>query len=365
MDQGVNHTPTYQEAKDFFLHLGIRNFSLSTGQACGWRCRAKLAVRGTKEEPLIGLFQAGSHSLTDIPHCKVHHPLINQAANLMRKWIKEKGIEPYNEKSGKGLLRYLQFAIDRENQSVQLAFVLNLSEEEFKERLGLFQSIQNLWEEHPGLWHSFWLNFNQRHDNVIFGKDWKHLFGKEWLFDRFCGRQVCFHPASFAQANPEMFEKLLIQLLSYVPHGTNGIEFYAGGGAIGLVAIEKYKSLVCNEIVPLAETCFYESSKLLPEPLKNKITFILGPAEKQTNLLNQDVDFVIVDPPRKGIDEVLLQRLCKNTNVKRLIYVSCGWKSFQKDCKQLLNHHWKLTHAESFLFFPGSDHLEVLAIFDK
>jgi 23S rRNA (uracil1939-C5)-methyltransferase len=364
IDQDVAKTKNLQDAQQFFTSLGVADFKLHTGQACGWRCRAKLAVRGCESAPLIGLFKEGSHCAIDIPNCRVHHPLINQAVDLLRTWIKSHKIMPYDEKTGKGVLRYVELAVDRENQRVQLAFILNQRQDEALSLEKQKDAIKNLWEEHPKLWHSFWLNFNKRRDNIIFGDIWNHLYGEEWLWDRFCGIPICFHPASFAQANPEMFEKLLIELQKNVPQGTHVVEFYAGGGVIGLTVVEKSKSVCCNEIVPLAKRCFNETCKLLSKELKNKLSYVCGPAEKQIDLLTNETDVVLVDPPRKGIDEALLSHLCFKTNLKRLIYVSCGWKSFQRDCQKLLTGGWKLTKAEAFLFFPGSDHLEILAIFD-
>lgn len=365
VDSDVSHIKTFEEAKLFFAELGIVDFKLYTGHACGWRCRAKLAVRGTSEKPLIGLFKAGTHQVIDIPKCRVHHPLINQAVDYLRHWIQAFQIVPYDEKTGKGVLRYIELAVDREHQGVQLVLVLNQEQEEALSLTEQNYAIKSLWERYPKFWHSLWLNFNKRRDNIILGDVWKRLYGEEWLWDRFCGRRVCFHPASFAQANPEMFERLLIELAIHVPQGTNLVEFYAGGGVIGLTLTEKCKHISFNEIVPLAQRCFDESCKLLPEELKDKLTFVCGPADRQLELLHEDVDVVIVDPPRKGIDGMLLSRLCDKSRLKRLIYVSCGWKSFQKDCRKLLESEWKLMSAMSFLFFPGSDHLEILAVFDK
>ncbi len=361
----VANINAFQESKKFFDGLGMSDFKLHTGKACGWRCRAKLAIRGTKEEPLIGLYKAGTHHVIDIPSCRVHHPLINQVAEHLRAWIKKCGIVPYDEKTGKGVLRYVELAVDRKNERVQLVLVLNQRQDEALSLVDQSAAIKSLWDDHPGFWHSLWLNFNKRRDNIILGNLWKHLYGEEWLWDRYCAREVCFHPASFAQANPEMFERLLLELQKHVPQGTNIVEFYAGGGVIGLTLVEKCKSLCCNEIVPLAERCFDESVKRLLQEFKNKLTYICGPAERQTELLNSPIDVVIVDPPRKGIDEALLNSLCTVSTVKRLIYVSCGWKSFESDCEKLLESNWKLTFVESFLFFPGSDHLEILAVFDK
>lgn len=361
----IANTQTTREAKNFFTNLKIEDFKVHAGSPRGWRCRAKLVVRGTNEEPLIGLYKVGSHEVVDIPDCCAHHPLINQAIAHLREWIRLYKIVPYDERTGKGTLRYVQFAVDRERQRVQLVLVLNQRQDEALAMDQQNEAIKSLWNKHPGFWHSIWLNFNKRRDNVILGVLWTHLFGEEWLKDKFCDRFVCSHPASFAQANPEMFKKLLIELRHYVPQGTNALEYYAGGGVIGLSIVEKCSRVCCNEIVPLAGQCFEESCKTLPAELRNKLSYVCGPAEKQTNLLKAGADLVIVDPPRKGIDELLLQSLCAKSPIKRLIYISCGWKSFQKDCTKLVENHWSLTSASSYLFFPGSEHLEVLAVFDR
>lgn len=355
---------TLEEAKNFFAHLGISDFMCDIGHAYGWRCRAKLVVRGTSKKPLIGLYKPGTHQVIDLPCCCVHHPLINQATDYLRHWIQSYNIIPYDEKTGKGTLRYVQFAVDRKNQRVQIVLVLNQKEENTL-LLEDQKKRKALWENYSPFWHSLWLNFNERRDNVILGDAWQCLYGEEWLWDSFCGRQVCYHPASFAQGNPEMFERLLVELAKNVPQGTILVEFYAGGGVIGLTLAERCKRIQFNEIVPLAQRCFEESCKLLSSELKEKLTFVCGPAEKQLALLEDEVDVVVVDPPRKGIDGALLSRLCSKPNVKRLIYVSCGWKSFQEDCKKLLKSQWKMVSAKSFLFFPGTSHLEILAIFDQ
>ena len=365
IDVDVANTQTTREAKSFFANLGINDFKVHVGSLKGWRCRAKLVVRGTVEEPLIGLYKTGSHEVIDLPDCCAHHPLINQAISYLRKWISLYRIQPYDERTGKGTLRYIQFAVDREKQRVQIALILNQRQDEAALMEKQNEALNSLWTNHPNFWHSVWLNFNKQRDNVILGKLWTHFIGEEWLRNQFCGRQICFHPASFAQANPEMFENLLIDLRQYVPQGTKALEYYAGGGVIGLSIANHCAHICFNEIVPLAETCFNETTKNLSAELKNKLSYVCGPAEKQTDLLNSDTDLVIVDPPRKGIDKELLERLCSNSLVKRLIYVSCGWSSFKNDCTKLLENRWELFAVSSYLFFPGSEHIEILAIFNR
>uniref|UniRef100_A0A453T2L4 Uncharacterized protein n=1 Tax=Aegilops tauschii subsp. strangulata TaxID=200361 RepID=A0A453T2L4_AEGTS len=66
----LDKPPVLQEVADFFSGHGIEDFTFSRGRLSEWRCRAKLAVRGTPEKPLIGLYQEGTHTVQDIPDCR-------------------------------------------------------------------------------------------------------------------------------------------------------------------------------------------------------------------------------------------------------------------------------------------------------
>ena len=354
LNKNVEQLPLIFEARAFFKEQGVPEIPFRTGSACGWRCRAKLAVRGSIEKPIIGLFKEKSHEALDIPNCQVHHPAINRAAAILRTWIQENNIEPYEEKTGLGSLRYVQMTVERATSKVQLVLVFNQTKE---------KEIENLWEDHKDLWHSIWINQNKRRDNIIFGEQWKLVYGQEWLWDTFCGERVCFHPASFYQANPEMFEKLLQKIKSTVPQGTSVVEFYSGSGVIGLTLTKQVKSVSCVEVVPLAEVCFKETYRQLNQSEKEKLLFFKGTSKAHKNLLKPPTTVVVVDPPRKGLEPELLETLCVSKNLEMIVYVSCGWKSFTKDCENLLKSGWKIKEAEAFLFFPGSEHLEILAIF--
>lgn len=360
LDMHANPLLLFGEAKSFFESHGI-TLSLQEGNPMGWRCRAKLAVRGTAQYPLIGLFAKGSHQVIDMPQCCMHHPAINQAAEAVRQWIRDQAIAPYDESAGTGTLRYLQLAVDRATNRIQLTLVLNQD----ANAKTLLLPLKALWEQHHGLWHSLWLNFNTRRDNVIFSGSWQLLYGEEWLWDSFCGRRVCFHPASFAQANPEMFERLLQEIQLKVPSGAHCVEFYAGVGVIGLTLVDQCQSISCIEIVPLAQQCFQEALHLLTPEQQGKLSYVCGPSSSALSRLQAPANVVIVDPPRKGLEAALLKALCVQPNIHTLVYVSCGWPSFVSDSQQLLAAGWRITSASAYLFFPGTNHLETLAVFQR
>lgn len=359
--KNVDNPDILQQVRAFFSSVGISSIQLHTGSPIHWRTRAKLAIRGSSNQPKIGLFEPGTHQIIDIPHCALHHPSINKTALALKQWITHHKIDIYDENSGLGLLRYVQFTVQRSTNKVQVVLVVNLKSinDAFKDKVDQFYQDN---KEHL---HSVWLNENTRRDNVIFGNNWILLHGEKWLWEKLSSREVCFHPASFMQANLEMFERLLEKLPNFVPPQSTILELYAGTGAIGLSLIENAKSLHCVEVVELAKQCFDKSIQKLDAKEKEKVTFSVGTSHQFCSLIDKRPNIIIIDPPRKGCGDLVLGALCGVNFPSRLIYVSCGWDSFQKECKELLLSGWSLTHAEAFLFFPGTDHLEILGVFER
>ncbi|TXG54859.1 hypothetical protein EZV62_020115 [Acer yangbiense] len=426
------HRPVIvDEATDFFKNHGVSDFTFDTCRLYGWRCRAKLAVRGISMSPLIGLYQEGTHNVADIPDCKAHHPGINAAVELLRQGsffslfrffstnmfcldyysdskssfllifgIKELNIEPYDEDQGTGDLRYVQMAVTTHNTSlraaeryrngkVQITLVWNSRNEKSSNSDKLDALAKFLWRN-GGSWsknhhiHSVWANFQTSTTNVIFGNRWRHLLGESDFWEHVGGIDISLTPSSFGQANTRAFDVLLRKLQKYVPHGASVTDLYAGAGVIGLSLAA---SRNCRQ-EPLV--------KCSGEPL----SWLVGS------------DVLVVDPPRKGLDKSLVDALQTISSVERkakfssesssvkekeekrpwilrareasvqigsktdsedsrsfprtLIYISCGWESFKEDCKSLLSSKaWRLEKAHGFNFFPGTQSIEVLAVFKR
>jgi tRNA/tmRNA/rRNA uracil-C5-methylase (TrmA/RlmC/RlmD family) len=303
------------------------------------------------------MFKGYSHEVLAIPQCQVHDPLINKLTQLLTTWLNTLNVSGYEEATGQGLIRYLQLTVC--GGKIQLVWVLNQKDEGFLADLNVF------WETHQDKLHSIWVNLNTRRDNVIFGDEWELLFGEKIAWEKFLGREIAMLPQSFMQANPPMFEKLLLSLQRFIPQHSKMIEFYAGAGVIGLTLAEVAQKIIFNEVSPVAKACFDLSVSKLSPDIREKLFFFSGKAE-DSDLLNKasDIDTVIVDPPRKGLDKKLLAQIISTPSIRRVIYVSCGFESFKRDAEFLLQSGFSLRHAEGFLFFPGTDQIEILAVFE-
>ncbi|KAF3624063.1 putative triacylglycerol lipase 2-like [Capsicum annuum] len=358
----------------------------------GWRCRAKLAVRGSSNKPLIGLYEEGTHNIVDIPDCK---------------GIIELNVEPYDEDQGTGDLRYVQMAITThdtslpiperyKNGKVQVSLVWN-SRSENSANTGKLNALAN----------------------IIFGNRWRHLLGERDFWEHIGGIDVSLAPSSFGQANTRAFDSLLRKLQKYVPQGASVVDLYAGAGVIGLSLAfsRKCRSVKCVEVNKESRQSFEKTVERLPTNVESNISWHHADAsiEPTSWLLGSDV--VVVDPPRKGLDPSLVKELrhvsamerraskrpekvkdekrpwvlrareaaiqIESTTVREesqslpqtLIYISCGWESFKEDCSSLLaSKEWHLHKAHGFNFFPGTQRrffnvtgcsIEILAVFKR
>ncbi|KAL5797175.1 hypothetical protein ACOSQ2_001995 [Xanthoceras sorbifolium] len=419
-----------EEVTDFFKNLGVSDFTFDSCKLYGWRCRAKLAVRGTSTSPLIGLYQEGTHNVVDIPHCKTHHPCINAAVELLRQGIKELNVEPYDEDQGTGDLRYVQMAVTTQNTSlraseryrngkVQITLVWNSRNEKSPNSDKLDALAKFLWRSGGSRSknhniHSVWANFQTSATNVIFGNRWRHLLGESDFWEHVGGIDISLAPSSFGQANTRAFDILLRKLQKHVPYGASVTDLYAGAGVIGLslAVSRKCRSVKCIEINKESKLSFEKTVSRLPKSVDSSISW--HNADTSVDPLSWLVgsDVLVVDPPRKGLDKSLIDALQTLSSVERkakslsesssvkvkeekrpwilrareasvqigsktdsedsqslprtLIYISCGWESFKEDCKSLLSSKtWQLEKAHGFNFFPGTQSIEVLAVFKR
>jgi tRNA/tmRNA/rRNA uracil-C5-methylase (TrmA/RlmC/RlmD family) len=338
---------------------------LRTGARAGFRHRARLAVRGRRNSPKIGIFQEGTHRIADIPSCAVHHPAINAAVAAIKTAMRDSGISPYSEAPHKGELRYVQIVIERNTGNAQLVLV-GLSPlapgtthfvELLKERLG----------DHL---HSLWWNSNAERGNAILGAHWTRVSGPEAVIESIAGTQVFFPPGAFGQSHLALSEEIARSIRNAVPEGARVAEFYAGCGPIGLGLTRRAVEIRFNEISPhglrgleLGLTSQAHAPGT-PNPKPNSTQIHRGAAGECASMAS-DCDAVLVDPPRKGLDPALLRALI-DAPPQILIYQSCGLPSLQRDLTPLLaGGALRLVSLEPFDLFPYTEHVEVVARLER
>ncbi|CAK9060933.1 Uncharacterized RNA methyltransferase pc1998 [Durusdinium trenchii] len=374
--------PVCRKARKFFRGTAgmNRTLELVMGPTKGWRTSAKLSVRGNP--PKIGLFAPDSHDVVEMLHSEVHHPSINEMTKALHRAVKALGIRGYNGKDHGGL-SYISMVVERASSKVQVAMVFNAKDKD--ENFAQLQQLQSRLD--PALLHSLWLHCNpaERHNNAIFSFDpaaWTQVSGPAVVEEQLFAPEVAavprptlfFPPFVFRQANLSGFARIVEQVRadvaafgkSALKRPPRVVELYGGVGTIGLHLSDLVHSLECSDENPHNRACFDRSVKTLPAALRPKVTYTPKAAEalSKDGILNS-ADLLVVDPPRKGLDDAVHAAIHASPTLQRLVYVSCGFKAFQRDFVKLKDNGFHLVRAQGHLLFPGSDHLETLAIFAR
>lgn len=325
----------------------------------GHRHRARLAVRGKAGNPKIGLFQADSHRIVHIPHCPVHHPLINEACSEIREAIRETGIAPYADRPHRGALRYLQIVVERASNRVQVVLVGCGTSPDI---LGELPSAveRRLGDRLQGLF----FNAQPERSNAIFGPKMTLLAGEPTLCETVHGVDVFYPPGAFGQNHLPLFERAVDRITELTPPGATIAEYYCGVGSIGLALLGKSEAIRFNERSPDGLLGLELGLAARPADERARATVFPGAAAERLDGL-PGADLVIVDPPRRGLDDPLRTALADRPPA-RLIYLACGLDSLISDLAVLQKSGGlSLRGLEVFDFFPFTQHVETLVWLDR
>ncbi len=400
-----NDTLTMRRARLFFSSADI-DMQVHMGPVTGWRTHAKLAVRPTSRwgGVTMGLFKANTHDVESIPHCRVHHPRVNEAIEFLQQAANKARVVGYQRaesvgrRKAEGELRYVQVSLERRTGKVQCVVVWHSAD--YKSAGSSLTRLTQQMKTRPDLIHSLSVNFNPTEENNIFTYapgSWKLLWGPPMMKETIGKATFYFRPQIFRQANLDAFEAGIVPLVAQsVPTGARVAELYSGLGILGLNAAEtaNAEEVLCSDSNDYVKDVFARSAASLSGENKNRVTFeSLSAAEAIEEGQLESAQCLIVDPPRKGLDEevlkVLLNRNTGSVSVSgsvsgspdsyndendgnpavyltRLIYVSCSFESMERDARKLIDSRlWKIKAADAFVLFPGSDHIETVAVFDR
>lgn len=352
--------PAAQAALDALAAThGLPAVPVVSGAAAGFRLRARLAIRGRLGAPKIGMFQLGTHRVVHIPDCVVHHPLVNRVADVVRRSLVDAGVSIYSEATHDGLARYLQVVVERGSQTAQVVLVGNAPEVE-----PLAACLDLVRERLGSDLHSLWFNSNCERTNTILGPGFRSWCGPGAVIERFGGPAIHYPPGAFGQNNLEIAERIVQHVRDLVPPGARVAEFYAGVGAIGLSLLPKGAAIQLNEVSTQSLQGLALGLANLDAADRAKVEVVPG-AAGDVCAAAAGADVVIADPPRKGLDPALRERLVSQPP-ERLVYVSCGLGSLVADTARLTQGgQLRLAGLTAFNLMPYTEHVETVACFER
>ena len=316
--------------------------------------RNKIQVPFSKDrngKVIYGFYKENSHIIMPVKECAIENKKAAPILWDIKLLLEKHKISTYNEDTGKGILRYV--LIRTSLHFDELMVVLVTSTMNFP---GQRNFIDELIKLHPEI-TTVVENVNSRHTNVILGEHEKVLYGKGYIQDKICDLTFNISASSFFQVNPEQVEVLYKTALNLLNDDKDQIvlDAYAGVGTIGLIASSKAKHLYSVELNKFASKNAVENAK---RNNINNVTFACDDAGKYISSFDGDLDVVIMDPPRKGSDEVFLDTLI-NKKVPTVIYVSCDPETLARDINYL-SKYYKVAYVQPVDMFPMTCHVETV-----
>lgn len=346
-----------RQVKDAIERIGgLKDIKINDtiGMKEPWRYRNKAQFPvGWDGGVRIGFYRSGTHDIVDTQECLIQDEISDRASAILREFIKKCDISTYNEETGKGLIRHIVTRKGFKTGDVMICLVINGDSIPYDKILVdmFIQGIPNI--------KSIVLNINKTKTNVILGDKNKVLFGEEAIYDYIGEFRFRISPLSFFQVNPVQTEVLYGKALEYA--GLTGsetvIDAYCGIGTISLFLSQKAGKVYGVEIVPQAIENAKENAKLNNV---DNVEFILGESETVIPELfakGIKADVIVVDPPRKGCDEKLLDTIAR-MKPERVVYVSCNPATLARDLKYLTEKGYAVKAVQPVDMFPHTGHVE-------
>lgn len=325
-----------------------------------YRNKAQFPVQKEDGKVKLGFYRKKSHDIIDIDKCLIQDEKNDLIIDIIRKYIEEENISIYDEKSHKGLLRHIVTKVGF--TSGQVMVVLVATEDRFK---GIDRLIENLKDQVEGF-TSLVVNINKDKTNVILGLKNINKYGNGKIVDNIGDLKFEISPLSFFQVNPIQTEVLYNKALEYadLKEGDRVFDIYCGIGTISLFLAQKAEFVYGVEIVEDAIKDARLNAKLNG---MDNLEFFVGKAEEVVPEIYKEgkrANVVVVDPPRKGCDERVLDTIVK-MEPDRVVYVSCNPSTLARDLRYLEDRGYGCEKVQPVDLFPHSVHVECVVLMSK
>ncbi|MDR1001367.1 MAG: 23S rRNA (uracil(1939)-C(5))-methyltransferase RlmD [Clostridiales bacterium] len=340
----------------------------------GYRNKAAFPVAEQNGRTVLGMYAERSHRVIPLSDCRILLPNANRLLNVLSELIAPRRstalIQPYNEETGKGILRHVMIRASHATGEMMICFVVNnFNNYRFpnEERLDMLKLMPNI--------KSIVLNSNVSPGNAIMGKHTKTLYGEDRIHEVIGGVRYAVSADAFFQINTAQTEKLYALVADYAQLTGEEIiwDIYCGVGGIALYLARQCRYVIGVEINAQAVSDARHNAKI------NNITNVEFFAANAPSWIEQGMetrlsetprndypapDVIILDPPRKGCERPLLDALLKIRPMK-IIYVSCDPATLARDARVLRDGGYTLRLAAPVDMFPQTCHIETAALLQR
>lgn len=351
-----------QESEEILLgRFGKVERIIGMKYPCFYRNKVTAAYGKDKKGNIIcGTYQEGTHYIVQVDKCLIEDEKCQEIIRTVKKLLKGFKMEPFNEDTGKGLLRHVLVRRGIKTGEVMVVLVLGTH---------IFPSGNNFVKEllklHPEI-TTVVININDRKTSMVLGDREKVSYGKGYITDELCGCRFRISPSSFYQINPLQTEVLYNKAIEFA--GLTGkesvIDAYCGIGTIGMVAAKHAKNVIGIELNGNAVRDARMNAK--ENGIRN-IEFFRGDAGDFMVKMAAEgakADVVFMDPPRAGSDEAFLSSVAE-LSPKKLVYISCNPATLARDLEFITENGYAVKKIQPVDMFPFTDHCETVVLLTK
>jgi len=304
----------------------------------------------------LGMYKPRTHSVLEVAGCFLHPEIFDKVQEVVREYLRKSGLQPYNQRSKKGSLRYVGMRFSPEGEVVlvlvtkrrKLPFSKVLVREAQKMLPGLVGVVQNI---------------NESDGNKIFAKEQKIVWGRDWVEEKVGEFRYRCSYYSFFQINRFQVQNLYDKIAAEIGEGEMVLDAYSGVGSIGIYVSKKAKQVWCIEENEAA----VENAKVnLELNGVDNVSLVQGKVETEFAKLDNvnSVETVIFDPPRMGLDKGLIESVL-GSSVKKIVYVSCNPATQKRDLGLLTDGGFALQSLQGVDMFPLTAHIENIAVLTR
>ncbi|WP_332630924.1 23S rRNA (uracil(1939)-C(5))-methyltransferase RlmD [Halalkalibacter flavus] len=362
--QHMNYSATLREKRDivrqaFERHTKLNMNKIAIHETIGmedpwdYRNKSQLQVAKRGEEVIAGLYAMNSHKLIDLTQCKVQHKATNKVTDVVKQILADFNVSIYNERKHKGVIRTIVTRVGFETGQVQV--VLVTKEEELPRKEAIVSEIQKRLPEVTSIIQ----NINGQKTSIIFGEKTVHLAGEEVIEEKLGDLSFTLSARAFFQLNPTQTVKLYneVKRAASLTGKERVVDAYCGVGTIGLWLASDAAEVRGMDVIEAA----IEDARVNAKNHRfHHVSYEVGKAETLLPRWQKEgwkPDVVVVDPPRTGCDDKLLQTIIE-VKPKRMVYVSCNPSTLAKDVDRLCKKGYKVKSIQPVDMFPWTAQVE-------
>ena len=325
-----------------------------------YRNKAQFPIQKVDGSPVIGFYKKKSHDIIPTDQCIIQHDVNDKIIKIIKTYIRAYKVSVYDEKTHTGVLRHLVTKVGFTSKEVMVVLVAN------GRKLPYLNELASVLKENIPGFKTLVVNVNREKTNVILGNENRVIYGDGKINDNIGDLVFEISPLSFFQVNPVQPEVLYNKALEYAALGENDTVFdiYCGIGTISLFLAQRAKKVYGIEIV---EEAIKDAKRNAEINNLDNVEFYVGKAEDVVPKMYKQgkrANVVVVDPPRKGCDEKVLDTIV-SMQPDRVVYVSCNPSTLARDLAYLNEKGYKSLEVQPVDMFPHSVHIENVALIVK